>query len=81
MGILYWRSDYMAYPGAYKPIPGYRFQVFARNRADGRAWRSIAYAINKKRLYQQMESYAAKYAGYQFKVVRLPIKYWPISKR
>lgn len=68
----------MSYPKAYAPEQGYKYQIFCRHpQYNGREWEACDYArdfADKKHL---LTNYRMAYgAGYEFKTILLPAKYW-----
>lgn len=69
----------MTRPIAYEPQEGYRYQILTRNQAWGRAWEHCDYATDWKELAYLLGEYRVAYgAGYEFKVMKLPQKYWKL---
>jgi GH18 family chitinase len=68
----------MARPQAYDPQEGYKYQILTRNPAYGRAWEQCDYAKDKEEKNHLLGEYRMAYgAGWEFKVITLPVKYWP----
>ncbi len=71
----------MTKPQAYDPQDGYMFQLFARNLSYGKTWEHCDYAKDRtERNYLQAEYAMAYGAGWEFKSIRLPRKYWQGEK-
>lgn len=67
----------MTRPIAYDPQQGYRYQILTRNPSYSREWEHCDYATDRKELNYLLEEYHFAYgAGYEFKVMELPQKYW-----
>lgn len=70
----------MPKPQAYDPQPGYKYQILCRNPNYDRAWEHCDYAIdNASKNHLIGETRLAYGAGWEFKSIRLPVKYWPSS--
>lgn len=68
----------MARPQAYDPQEGCRFQILCRNQAYSRAWEHCDYAKDiPERRYLVGEYRLAYGAGWEFKSIELPRRYWP----
>ena len=68
----------MTMPKAYDPEYGYRFQILCRNQQYSREWEHCDYAAdNAERKYLLGEYRLAYGAGWEFKTIWLPEKYWP----
>lgn len=68
----------MAKPQAYQPEDGYRFQLLARNPSYGRAWEHCDYATDRADRRHLLENYRLAYGpGWEFRLILLPVKYWP----
>lgn len=66
----------MAYPQAYEPIEGQKFQILVKTPYD-RAYEHCDYAEDKAELKHLLENYRMSYGGgYTFKTITLPQKYW-----
>lgn len=69
-------------PAAYDPQPGYRFQILCRNPSYDRAWEHCDYAVDSADKKHLLANYRQAYgAGYEFKTIALPKKYWPKSQQ
>lgn len=68
----------MSRPKAYEPEQGYKYQILCRNQAyDGREWQHCDYATTTKDKNYLIGEYCLAYgAGYEFKSIMLPEKYW-----
>lgn len=65
----------MPMPQEYEPQYGYKYQILCRT---GRRWEHCDYAKDKHEKNHLLENYASAYGGgWDFKVIRLPVKYWP----
>lgn len=68
----------MAKPQAYDPQEGYKYQILTRNPAYGRAWEHADYAKDRQEKNYLIGEYRLAYgAGWEFKSILLPRKYWP----
>ncbi len=68
----------MALPQAYAPQDGQRFQILCRNPAHGRAWEHCDYAVDRaERTYLLGEYHLAYGAGWEFRTIMLPLRFWP----
>jgi hypothetical protein len=69
----------MAKPQAYQPAEGYRFKLLARHSVySGRTWEHCDYATDRDDRRHLMENYRLAYgAGWEFRAILLPAKYWP----
>ena len=68
----------MGYPKAYDPQQGYQYQILCRNRSyDGLVWEHCDYARDGSDKAYLLKEYRMAYgAGYEFKTIQLPQKYW-----
>ena len=67
----------MSRPQAYSPEYGYRYQILCRNPSYDRAWEHCDYAVDRQDLKHLLDNYRLAYgAGYSFKSILLPAKYW-----
>lgn len=67
----------MAHPKAYDPQHGYQFQILCMNPAYDREYEHCDYAKDRADLKHLMDNYRKAYpAGYQFKKILLPRKFW-----
>lgn len=64
----------MSKPKAYSPEMGYRYQILCRNSHE---WEHCDYATDKQDKNHLLDNYRQCYAGFEFKVITLPMKYWP----
>ena len=66
-------------PKAYDPQEGYRYQILCRNQSSGgREWEQCDYAKDRADKKHLLENYRDAYgAGWEFKTIMLPEKYWP----
>ena len=70
----------MSRPAAYEPQYGYKYQILCRNQSYDRAYEHCDYAIDKADKNHLVENYRLAYgAGWEFKIILLPVKYWPES--
>ena len=70
----------MPKPKAYAPEPGYKFQILCRNPSDDHAWDHCDYAVDlAEKNYLIRETKMAYGAGWEFRSILLPVKYWPSS--
>ncbi len=68
----------MSRPQAYAPEHGYRYQLLCRNQQYDRAWEHCDYAVDRADKRHLLENYRMAYGGgWEFKVIMLPVKYWP----
>lgn len=69
----------MAQPKAYDPQPGYRYQILCRHPSyNGREWEHCDYAVDRADKQHLLANYRQAYpAGYEFKSILLPAKFWP----
>jgi hypothetical protein len=68
----------MSRPKAYEPADGYKFQIFTRNLKYGRAWEHCDYGTDRADKNYLIGEYRTAYgAGWEFKSILLPRKYWP----
>ena len=68
----------MSKPKAYEPQQGYRYQILARNQQyNGRTWEHCDYAKDTKEKNYLIGEYRLAYgAGWEFKSILFPKKYW-----
>jgi hypothetical protein len=67
----------MSLPKAYDPQQGYRYQLLCRNPSYGREWESCDYAKDRQERGYLVSNYRDAYgAGWEFKAILLPAKYW-----
>lgn len=67
----------MAMPQAYAPTEGQKYQILVMTPYD-RAYEHCDYAIDKAELKHLLDNYRDAYgAGFRFKTITLPQKYWP----
>jgi len=69
----------MPMPKAYDPQEGYKFQILCRNQSyGGREWEHCDYAVDRAERKHMLENYRLAYgAGWEFKTIWLPARYWP----
>jgi len=68
----------MSKPQAYAPEYGYRYQLLCRHPAYARAYEHCDYATDRAERNHLLENYRMAYgAGWEFKTIALPRKYWP----
>ena len=68
----------MSFPKAYNPQQGYQYQIVCRNTAYGREYEHCDYAKDGKECKYLKNEYRLAYgAGWEFKSILLPAKYWP----
>jgi len=66
----------MAYPQAYSPEEGYKYQILVKTPYD-RAYEHCDYAVDKPELNDLLDNYRSAYGvGHSFKTIPLPQKYW-----
>lgn len=66
----------MAYPKAYEPQQGYKYQILVKTPYD-RAYEHCDYAKDRKERNNLIDEYKLAYGmGYTFKSIQLPKKYW-----
>ncbi|GAC1371023.1 MAG: hypothetical protein NVS3B25_19010 [Hymenobacter sp.] len=69
----------MAHPKAYEPAQNEMFQIFTRA-AGQKEWEHCDYADSfETRKYLLAEYRLAYGAGFEFKSILLPRKYWPVK--
>jgi len=67
----------MSKPIAYDPQQGYKYQILCRNQQYSRAFEHCDYATDRSDLKHLLENYRLAYgAGWEFKRILLPRKYW-----
>lgn len=67
----------MAFPKAYDPQQGYRYQILCRNQQYGREWEHCDYAKDRQEKSRLIGEYRLAYgAGWEFKSIMLPVKFW-----
>ena len=68
----------MSKPNAYEPQQGYQYQILTRNQQySGRTWEHCDYAKDKQDKNYLIGEYRIAYgAGWEFKSILLPAKYW-----
>lgn len=67
----------MAYPKAYDPQEGYKYQMLCRM-AGEREWEHMDYAEDYKEYKYLLDNYRAAYgSSWEFKRILLPQKYHP----
>lgn len=70
----------MPRPQAYYPLMGYKYQILARNPSYDRSWDHCDYAVGKDERVYLLAAYRLAYgAGWEFKTIKLPMKYWPVE--
>lgn len=68
----------MSRPQAYEPQQGYKYQILTKG-ADSRAFEHCDYAKDKAEKNHLLTEYQLAYgAGFSFKVITLPRKYWEV---
>jgi hypothetical protein len=69
----------MPKPKAYQPEQGYRYQLLTRHpQYNGREWEHCDYATDREERNYLLAEYRLAYgAGWEFKTILLPSKYWP----
>jgi hypothetical protein len=68
----------MSRPIAYAPESGYKFQILCRNPQYGRAFEHCDYAVDRGDKRYLINEYRETYgAGWEFRSIMLPCKYWP----
>lgn len=72
----------MAHPKAYAPEQGYQYQILCKHpQYNGREWEHCDYATDRSDRNHLLSNYRQAYpAGYQFKTIPLPAKYWPAKQ-
>ena len=71
----------MPKPAAYDPQDGYKFQILCRNQQYSRAWEHCDYAEDRQEREHLISNYSMAYgAGWEFKTILQPRKYWPKKK-
>ncbi len=66
----------MSRPKAYEPVQGQKYQILVMTPYD-RAYEHCDYAVDKAELKDLLENYRMSYgAGFYFKTITLPKKYW-----
>jgi hypothetical protein len=72
----------MSKPKAYAPESGYKYQILTRNQSYDRAFAHCDYATDKDEKNHLISNYAQAYgAGWEFKSIMLPFKYWPKKEK
>lgn len=68
----------MPLPQAYAPQDGYKYQILVRNPTYGNAYDHCDYAKDKQEKTYLLDEYRLAYGvGWDFKVITLPVKFWP----
>lgn len=68
----------MTMPKVYDPEQGYKYQLLCMNIQFDREWEHCDYAADKQEKDYLLGEYRLAYgAGFRFKTIRLPKKYWP----
>ncbi len=68
----------MSRPKAYDPQEGQRYQILCRNQQYSREWEHCDYAKDRDEKRHLIANYSLAYgAGWEFKTIPLPAKYWP----
>lgn len=66
----------MSRPKAYEPEQGYKYQIFCRE-VGKREWEYCDYAKDRAEKDYLIREYVLAYqGGFEFKAMRLPMKYW-----
>ncbi len=69
----------MAHPKAYDPQDGYKYQILCRNQSYSREYEHCDYARTIGDKNHLLSNYRQAYgAGWEFKTILLPRKFWPI---
>ena len=64
-------------PQAYAPEDGYRYQLLARNPQHSRTWEHCDYAKTRQERSYLLREYRLAYgAGWEFRTILLPSRYW-----
>jgi hypothetical protein len=72
----------MTRPREYDPRPDCRYQIFCRYIDCGPAWEHCDYATDPPDKTHLLKNYREAFgAGWNFKVIQLPRKYWPEQPR
>lgn len=67
----------MSRPKAYSPQQGQKYQILTRNLAYDREWEHCDYAKDGQEKTYLVNEYRMAYgAGYMFRSILLPRKYW-----
>jgi hypothetical protein len=67
----------MSYPKAYDPQQGYKYQILVMC-PNERSYEHCDYAVDAKEKDSLLGEYRLTYgAGFTFKTILLPVKYWP----
>lgn len=67
----------MSHPKAYSPESGFKYQLLCRNPQHDRSYEHCDYAKDKTEKNYLVSNYSMAYgAGWQFKSILLPKKYW-----
>jgi len=70
----------MTMPQAYEPQHGYKYQILCRNLSYSRSWENCDYAKDSTDKKHLLINYAQAYgAGWEFKTILLPSKYWGVN--
>lgn len=69
----------MSKPKAYEPAEGYRYQLLCRHsQHTGTTWEHCDYATDRADKSHLLHNYKLAYgAGWEFRAILLPAKYWP----
>ena len=70
----------MSRPQAYSPEHGYKYQILTKCVGE-RAYEHCDYAKDKTEKNYLLSEYRLAYgAGFSFKTITLPAKYWPVKE-
>lgn len=69
----------MSKPKAYEPAEGYRYQLLCRHsQYTGTTWEHCDYATDNADKKHLLHNYKLAYgAGWEFRAILLPAKFWP----
>lgn len=68
----------MSRPKAYDPVDDAKYQILCRNQSYDREYEHCDYAEDRAELRHLLDNYRMAYgAGWEFKTILLPSKYWP----
>ena len=67
----------MTMPKAYEPESGYKYHILCRNQQYDRVWEHCDYAKDSQEKNYLVGEYRTAYgAGWEFKAIQQPKKYW-----
>ena len=72
----------MSKPAAYEPMEDCKYQILCRNQSYSRAFEHCDYAKDRQERNYLIGEYQMAYgAGWEFKAILLPAKYWPKAEK